>query len=247
MIQAVIFDLDGTLVQTEVLKAKSYAKATQILTADRVSEASVLEVFENYVGLSREKVLEGLVNDFKPEFKVSLGIEETEKIAEHLIEKRLLLYEEMLKDEDLLSKQFCPYSLALFHKLKEDGFTLVLATMSHLQQALQVTTMMGIYEKFDLVLTKDDVKEGKPSPEIYDLAGEKLGLTAKECLVIEDSVNGIRAAQHAGMPVFAVTNDVTRKSVHNCNLLPATFVVDRLTELTARVYDFIQESKSFGK
>ncbi|MEL6975176.1 MAG: HAD family phosphatase [Bacteroidota bacterium] len=247
MIQAVIFDLDGTLVQTEVLKAKSYAKATQILTKNSVSETMVLEVFQNYVGLSREKVLEGLVHDFELELKESLETEDVDNIASQLIEKRLALYEEMLNNEDLLSKQFCPYSLALFHKLREDGFKLVLATMSHLKQAQQVTTMMGIYEKFDFVLTKDDVEEGKPAPEIYEKARLKLGLTADECLVIEDSVNGIKAAQHAKMHVFAVTNDVTRKSVHDCKLLPPTFVVDNLTELTTRVYDFINESKSIGK
>ena len=104
-------------------------------------------------------------------------------------------------------------------------------------------TIMGSYEKFSLVLTRDDVDEGKPDPEIYLLAAERLGLRTDECLVIEDSVNGIKAAQNAGIPVFAVTNDVTRQSVHDCRLLEPEFIVDDLNELNDRVGQFIVKNE----
>ena len=243
MIKAVIFDLDGTLIQTEVLKARSYAKAVNFLTEGAVSEQDVIEVFSKYVGLSRTEVLAGLYEEFKTQLEKVLGAEDALSIQEMLIDKRLFLYREMINDEELLSGHFCPYSLGLFYKIHEEGLKVVLATMSHLTEAKRIVTIMGIYEKFSLVLTRDDVDEGKPDPEIYLLAAEKLGLRTDECLVIEDSVNGIRAAQNAGMPVFAVTNDVTRQSVHDCRLLEPEFIVDDLNELNDRVGQFIVKNE----
>ena len=99
---------------------------------------------------------------------------------------------------------------------------------------------MGIYDQFNLVLTRDDVENGKPEPDIYNKAKEILGLRADECLVIEDSVNGIKAAQNADIPVFAVTNIITKKSVHDCKLLEPSFIVDDLSQLQDTVLRFIE-------
>lgn len=243
MIKAVIFDLDGTLVQTEVLKAESYAKAIKELTADRVMEAEVLTVFSKYVGLSRTEVVSGLRKEFNDQLQEQLGTEDAALLDDAIINRRLTVYREMISDEDLLSGHFCPYSLALFHQLKKDGLKVVLATMSHLPEAKHIVTIMGIFDQFDLVLTRDDVKEGKPDPEIYLLASQKLGLHSHECLVVEDSVNGISAGLNAGMHVFAVTNDVTRQSVHECKLLGPEFIVDDLMELNDRVGEFIVKNE----
>ena len=98
---------------------------------------------------------------------------------------------------------------------------------------------MDIYDKFNLVLTRDDVEHGKPEPDIYIKAIRLLGLESDECMVIEDSVNGILAAQNAKMTVFAVTNSITRKAVHDCGLLPTDFIVDDLNRLEENVYRFI--------
>ncbi|MEM6866309.1 MAG: HAD-IA family hydrolase, partial [Bacteroidota bacterium] len=131
---------------------------------------------------------------------------------------------------------FCPFTLGLFNRLYQDDFILVLATMSHLPEAKKVTQTMGIYDKFNLVLTRDDVEHGKPEPDIYIKAMRVLGLESDECMVIEDSVNGILAAQNAKMTVFAVTNSITRKAVHDCGLLPTDFIVDDLNRLEENVY-----------
>ena len=239
MIRALIFDLDGTLIQTEVLKAQSYAKAVNLLTAGDVSKQEVLHVFSKYVGLSRTEVLAGLYGEFRDALESGLGMESDTEIQQKLIDQRLSLYREMINDAELLSGHFCPYSLGLFHKVHAEGLKVVLATMSHLPEAQRIATIMGIFDKFDLVLTRDDVNDGKPDPEIYLLAAKKLGLRPDECLVIEDSVNGIKAAQNAKMHVFAVTNDVTRQSVHECRLLDPELIVDDLGELVERVERFI--------
>lgn len=99
---------------------------------------------------------------------------------------------------------------------------------------------MGIMDQFECILTKNDVELGKPHPEIYQLAAQKLSLPSNQCLVLEDSVNGIKAAQSAGMPVFALTNAVTRNSVHEAQLLQREYILDDLTEAQEAVFDYLQ-------
>jgi len=239
MIKAIFFDLDGTLIQTEVLKANSYASALHELTYGEISKNSVLDIFNAFVGRSRQEVVLGLSEHFKNTLRKHLDTDNTSVIGKQLIEKRLQIYHNILEDNQLLSKHFCPFTLGLFHRLHQDHFSVVLATMSHLPEAKKVTEAMGIYHKFDLVLTRDDVENGKPEPDIYLKAKTVLELETTECLVIEDSVNGILAAQNANMPVFAVTNSITRKSVHDCKLLQPDFIVDDLAELENRVYAFL--------
>jgi beta-phosphoglucomutase-like phosphatase (HAD superfamily) len=231
MIKAIIFDLDGTLIQTEVLKATSYARAINFLTKCKVSKDRVLDIFGHFVGLSRQEVVGGLAKHFKFELENALGASDFEGIKNLLIAKRLELYHEILEDSDLLSKHFCPFTLGLFHKVYSDKFHVVLATMSHLKEAERITSIMGIYKKFEFILTRDDVSKGKPAADIYEKAKSVLGLKSKECLVIEDSVNGVRAALAAGMHVFAVTNQVTRESVYASNILEPQFLLDSSEDL----------------
>ncbi|MGB5818426.1 MAG: HAD family phosphatase [Saonia sp.] len=243
MIKAIIFDLDGTLIQTEVLKATSYARAINYLTRGQIGEKEVLAIFGRFVGLSRDEVVNGLSEHFAIELGRNLQTTHIKLIGDHLIKKRLDIYRGILDDTQLLSKHFCPFTLGLFHKVHSDRFRVVLATMSHLPEAKRITSIMGIYENFDLILTRDDVNEGKPDPEIYLKAKSRLDLNSEECLVIEDSVNGIKAGLNAGMHVFAVTNSVTKESVHACGLLESDYIVDRLESLTSKVYSFINSKK----
>ncbi|WP_394972743.1 HAD family hydrolase [uncultured Croceitalea sp.] len=239
MIKAIIFDLDGTLIQTEVLKASSYAKAVNSITKGEITEDQVLTVFGKYVGLSRSEVVEGIYKEFLSAFQKHLLNLDTDTIKKIIIDTRLSLYHKMLNDEHLLAQHFCPFNLGLLHKASNDDFHVVLATMSHLKEVEKVVTLMEINDKLDLILTRDDVAEGKPNPEIYLKAKTKLNLNSDECLVIEDSTNGIRAGLDAGMHVFAVTNDVTRTSVHSSKLLKPEYIIDDLEELNSKVYGFI--------
>ena len=242
MIKALIFDLDGTLIQTEVLKASSYAKAIAQITTNSIKEEEVLDVFQKYVGLSRPEVVAGLRGEFNEILQKELGRAQAADIDEAIITTRLSIYRQMLDDEQLLSNFFCSYSLGLLRKAHQDGFQVVLSTMSHRAEANKVIDILGIRDQLDFILTRDDVEKGKPDPEIYLKAQELLDLEKDECLVIEDSVNGIRAGQNAGMSVFAVTNSVTRKSVHDCQLLDDVFIVDDLRGLVERVYGYIDKS-----
>lgn len=240
MIKAILFDLDGTLIQTEVLKAQSYASAIHQLSNQQVSEEQVMQVFGKFVGLSRPEVVKGLGEEFYTPLQKALKTSEKALLEAKIIEERLIIYRNMLADEALLSSHFCPFNLGLLHQVHQDNYTTVVATMSHYAEAKKVLDIMGISEKLDLLLTRDNVSQGKPNPEIYIQAKDTLNVAASECLVIEDSVNGIKAALAAGMTVFAVTNKVTKTSVHSAKVLDSKYIIDNPEELSARIYEHIK-------
>lgn len=242
MIKAIIFDLDGTLIQTEVLKATSYATAINSLTNGTIPEQEVIDKFGKYVGLSRSEVLDGLFNEFSDALFKQVAVKDSQVVKDLIINKRISIYRALLSDSGLLSKYFCPFTLNLLHQAYEKKLRLVLATMSHLQETTRIIAIMGIHDKFERILTRDDVEYGKPDPEIYLKANFLLGLNAEECLVIEDSVNGIKAGIKAGMHVFAVTNEVTQESVHTSKILDSRFIVDDLENLTTTVFRFLEST-----
>lgn len=242
MIKAVIFDLDGTLVHTELLKAESYARAIQILTRGSVTQKMVEESFGQYVGLPRAGVVNGLFEEYKTPLTAHLNGLDTATVKERIISGRLAIYHDMLNDKNLLSSHFCQYNLELLHRVHRDNFRTVVATMSHLPEAEKVIGAMGIRGKLDMVLTSDDIVHGKPHPEIYLAVKELLGIENNECLVIEDSLNGVKAGLAAGMHVFAVTNHITRSQVHTANVLAPSFIVDDPKELIKRVYHFMEKN-----
>ena len=247
MIKAVIFDLDGTLIQTEVLKARSYAEAIHMLTEESVPKQKVLDCFFKYVGLSRPEVVAGLVKEFETELNQHFDGDNLEDMQEWVLAKRLHRYTAILADENLLSEHFCPYNLGLLHQLYLDNFTLVVATMSHLAEAGKILEFMGIRGKLSELFTRDDVEKGKPDPEIYLKALKKLQLNADECIVIEDSVNGIKAALAARLQVFAVTNSITHKSVHESKVIDEEYIIDNPEHLKERVYRFIKQESQKGQ
>jgi beta-phosphoglucomutase-like phosphatase (HAD superfamily) len=239
MIKAIIFDLDGTLVQTEIVKAHSYAKAIASLSGNAVTEDEVIQNFKNYVGLSRNEVSKNLVRDYKD--KLNIQSDNIEEMEEALIEKRLDIYNNMLEDPEILPRYCCKMTMGFLNTVYQDNYLTGLATMSHCLQVERVLQLMNIKDKFKFVITRDEIENAKPHPEIYLRMKNKLKVEADECIVIEDSVAGIKSAISANMNVFAVTNSITRDSVHKSKLLDKKFVIENPSELKTRVYEFIKE------
>lgn len=228
MIQAMIFDLDGTLVQTERLKAYSYARAAVALRPTQVTEEAVVEFFKSVVGLSRNEVATALLAEF----------DLTEAAAQHMgdfgvstpwqafIQLRLRSYTSMIADADLLRRSQWPHNVQLLHMARFAGCKTGLATMSQCEQVERVLSILNLQELFDFVATRDDVEHGKPDPEIYRLVARELGVAPRHCLVIEDSPTGVKAAFAAGMSVIAVTTPFTREAFAAGTVLERRWVVD---------------------
>jgi beta-phosphoglucomutase len=243
MIRAIIFDLDGTLVQTEKLKALSYAKAIVDLCPQEIQEAEVIEAFKEVVGLSRKEVAERLIARFNLEEslqgrKQDLGVD---KPWQAFIQVRLRYYEEILSDPDILRNNQWPHNMALLQEAKNAKCQLGLATMSYCVQVQRVLKILDLEGTFDFIASRDDVEHGKPDPEIYTLVARELGVPREECLVIEDSPTGVKAALAAGMWVIAVTTPFTREAFHKNQLLDYRWVVDDPYALPQVVRDLIEE------
>jgi HAD superfamily hydrolase (TIGR01509 family) len=119
-----------------------------------------------------------------------------------------------------------PGAIALLNALKKGNFKLGLvssAPMENIDLALSELDLAGI---FDCIVSGQDVSESKPSPQTYLLAAEKLGTTPSNCVVIEDSPLGVKAAKTAGMKCLAVTNTHHRQYLHE-----ADRVVDSLEDV----------------
>ena len=246
---AVIFDLDGTLVQTETLKAQSYARAAAELRPGQVSESDVISAYDNLIGRSREDVAHALLDRFGLADAAAararaLGVSEP---WEALVAIRLRIYEAMLSDRALLKQQEYPYTTALLRRLKAQGVPTGLTTVSHAAQALAVLDALGLRPALDVIVTIDDVTHAKPDPEIYLVAAARLGVPPAQCLAIEDSLPGVQAAIAAGMTCVAAANELTRDTLHAGLPLPHELIVDdprRLDGVVAALLNTREEAKA---
>ena len=236
MIRAFVFDLDGTLVETERLKALSYARAATELSPD-LNEADVVGAFEDFVGLSRQEVAVGLMRRFHLEDAAREHVQEfgVEKPWQAYVRIRLRIYESLLSDPERVRAVRYPHNLVLLSDVRLQGYLTALATQSHREEALRVLRILGIADEFDVIATREDVEHGKPDPEMHLLVARELGVEPGECLAIEDSPAGIRAALAAGAQAIAVTTDLTRRKFRDSDLLDRSHVVDDPRTLPALV------------
>ena len=227
MIRAFIFDLDGTLVETEKLKAISYAGAATELRPE-LDEREVEAAFADFVGLSRQEVAVGLMQRFGLEEAARARMEEygVTKPWQAYVKVRLRIYEKLLSDPDHVTSVRYPHNLALLSEVRREGYPTALATQSHKDEALQVLGILGIVDEFDVIATREDVEHGKPSPEMYLLVARELGVEPGECLAIEDSPAGIQSALAAGTQAIAVTTELTRQKFRDSDVLDRSHVVD---------------------
>ncbi len=228
MIRAVIFDLDGTLVKTERLKAISYARAAVSLCPQTLDEDAVIEVFKEVVGRSRKEVAQALVDrfDLAPKATDLMAQFGVERPWQAYVQVRLNIYQEMLADPQVLKNNQWPHTVELLEKARSQGCFTALATMSHCKQANYILSVLDLQDAFEFIATRDDVIHGKPDPEIYRLVADELAVQANECLVIEDSPAGVAAALKAGMWCVAVATPYTREPLHQSGLLDERWIVD---------------------
>lgn len=228
MIRAIIFDLDGTLVQTERLKAISYARAAVDLCPHDLRETDVIDAFKDVVGLSRREVAETLIARFHLEEEARARMAEfgVSTPWQAFVQVRLRHYDALLADPETLRANQWPHNVSLLEMARGAGCKTALATMSHCPQVQRVLDILDWQGKFDFIATRDDVESGKPDPGIYRLVSSELNIPPPACLVIEDSPAGVQAALAAGMHVVAVSTPFTRERLHAAGLLPDNRIVD---------------------
>ena len=139
---------------------------------------------------------------------------------------RLTYYEQFLANPELLLENRWPKANELLERAENSSCKVALATMSHREQVTKVLNILGLKNSFRFIATRDDVEEGKPNPEIYNLVATELDVAPENTLVLEDSPAGVEAALGANMHVIAVATPFTKKRLHDSGLLPENLIVD---------------------
>ena len=208
MIRAVIFDLDGTLTDTEKYYQKAWPEALRHFGYEP----------EPWMPLE----LRSLGRPFAPlQFKEWFGEDfDYDKVRAY----RKKLIEEYLAPGIPLK----PGAVEILTWLREQGITVAMATANDLQRTTRYLKRIGLYEYFDELICADMVKQGKPAPDIYAHACEVLGLEPDETMAVEDSPNGVRSAAGAGCRTVMIP-DLTEPDEELSKLLWAR--ADKLTDL----------------
>ncbi len=189
-VKAVIFDMDGVLVDSEPV----HFEATRLLMHEHgIVYTSADE--ERYFGCTDRQMF----LDLRQRYELR---PEVDDLADAWIERVV----------SLLPKRVVPMPgvPAVLDRLRASGLRLALASSS--SPAIIRTTIqgLGLGTAFEVTVSGRDVASGKPAPDIFKETARRLGLEAPECLVVEDSQNGLRASMAAGMPCLVIPCASTR-------------------------------------
>ena len=192
MFEAVIFDWDGTLGDTRKVIVIAFQATLNEINC-RVSD----EYIERRIGI-------GAADTFRDILR-SAQIEFDEKLIQRLVERKSQLEIE-LTDQVKLFPGARELLEALHGKVK-----MGLASMNNLSVIMHMVKAYGIAKYFDTVLTADSISHSKPNPEIFLKTASNLKTNPEKCVVIEDSIFGVKAAKSANMGCIAVVTGVYSK------------------------------------
>ena len=185
MIKAVIFDLDGLLLDTEIVAFKVY----QELGNRFHFELPLPEFMQDFCGRPLRRNVAYCNERFQLPWELDEAVEEVLRI-----EKKIL-------DEGV---DVMPGARELLSYLKENNYKTCVASSSARERSIKLLEQHGMVQYFDDFVFGPEVERSKPNPDIFLKAAEKVGIAPEYCLVLEDSQAGIQAAHSAGMKVICV-------------------------------------------
>lgn len=183
--QAAIFDMDGLLLDTERVCQQAFRDACDFLSLPFLEQTYLSIIGCNAQGI--EVILTAGYGD---------------RIAYEPLRKAWMdRYNPIVKNQAIPIKEGV---LTLLTWFKENNIPMAVATSTHRELAITKLKLAGLYDYFDHLSTGCEVQQGKPHPEIFLLAAERLNIAPELCLAFEDSNNGARAAIAAKMQLFQV-------------------------------------------
>lgn len=183
-IRAAIFDMDGTLIDTEATQHRIYAK-----TAEALGWPFTEELLDSMVGINRDANERMLAARLGPDFPLAQFYAESNALFEAAVDAGIPLR---------------PGAQLILDHFRDAGVPLALCTSTEGGKAQERLEQAGLLSYFDVVVTRSDVVEAKPHPEPYLLAAHRLGIDPAHCVAVEDSPAGVRSATAAGIATVLV-------------------------------------------
>jgi HAD superfamily hydrolase (TIGR01509 family) len=210
-IAAVVFDMDGVLVDTEHLW-------------DEVREELTTEWGGRYTPEAQEAMMGMSSLEWSRYLHETVGLREApERINQEVVRRMLARYGVELP--------VIPGAIEAVRRLDAAGYRLAVASSSNRELIDAVLRRLELAALFEVTVSSEEVERGKPAPDVYLEATRRLEVEPAECVAIEDSASGIRAARAAGMRVIAYPNRHYPPPAEV--LASADVVLDSLGELTA--------------
>ena len=205
-----IFDWDGVIINSAEHHERSW---------ERLSAETGRPLFEGHFkagfGMKNEVIIPDLL-------KWTVDVEEIHRLSL----RKEAIYREVVVERGIVA---LPGVENWLKTLRAAGIACVIASSTHRENILATLGVLGLEAYFDSIVSAEDVKRGKPDPEVFLTAARKIGVEPAGGVVFEDAFVGVTAAHAAGMRVVAVTTTNPRAELVGAK---ADWVVDRLDELT---------------
>jgi beta-phosphoglucomutase family hydrolase len=204
--KAILFDLDGVIIDSGQLHYEAWK-----LFCARYNKKMTYEEFKKGFGRTNNDILKDIMGKELTREEVNNLSEEKEGIFRSLAKGRIKTIDGAI---DFIKKiKAGKYKIALVSSTPRENINFILREIS-------------LLDYFDVIISSEDVMNGKPNPECYLRAAERLGVSAKDCIVIEDAIAGVEAALLAGMKCIAITTTQPREK-----LVAATYIIDSYSEI----------------
>jgi HAD superfamily hydrolase (TIGR01509 family) len=215
MIKAVLFDFDGVVVDSEPVHYKTFMQFTKPLGI----EVDEKRWYSEFAGTGSKNIFTVLLGE--------AGITD-EKTIDEYVDKRKRVYGELIKKGEVKMKEGIENFLKL---LRRNGIKTGIVSGGHKENIFTALSVLGLEKYFDMVVGSRDYKRRKPHPDAFTTAAENLGVNPEECLAIEDSVSGFRAARDAGMKIIIVESP----AIESINKSEIEAVVKDFTEFPLEI------------
>lgn len=184
--RAVIWDMDGTLIDSSETHFRSW---NEIFAAEGIAAVDQ-PLFDTWFGRRNDEIL-----------REHLGVNATDDRVLHIGQTKEALYREALARDGVT---VLPGAEALLDELVADGWLMAIGSSAPIENLSLILDMSGLALHFDAVVGKDDVRNGKPDPEVFLTAADRLGVAPARAIVVEDAAAGVLAGQRGGFRTIGV-------------------------------------------